>query len=260
MTLFDKIKNNHYVKHIGIALIGIIVLSWLVFFGLKIFTRHGKTYLVPDLTGLTVPEAQTVTNRYGFKLEVSDSTFVGGRQKGTVVSHIPKCDERVKKNRRIFVTINAFSIPKVAMPKVTGVSYRQAKVTLESSGLKVGKLIYRPDPMKNYVLGQNYNGETIKTGSMISKDEPIDLILGNGYSSETKKVTEVIGLSFLDASETLNNEYINIGATIYDSSVKTYSDSINAKIYKQHPNSGISVRLGTYVDLWLSVNPEQFNE
>ena len=260
MTLFNKIIKNHYVKHIGVAFIGAIVLAWLVFFSLKIFTRHGKTYLVPDLTGLTVPEAKTVTERYGFKLEVADSTFVGGRQKGTVVSHIPKCDERVKKNRRIFITINAFSIPKIAMPKVTGVSYRQARVTLESSGLKVGKLIYRPDPMKNYVLGQKHNGEEIKTGSMIPRGESIDLILGKGYSTQTTRVTEVIGLSFEEASTTLNNEYINIGAVAYDVSVKTYSDSINAKIYKQHPNSGISVRLGTYVDLWLSVNPEQYAE
>ena len=260
MGLFTKITKNHYLKHIGIAATSAILMIFLVFFALKVFTRHGRTYLVPDLTGLSKEEAKTVAERYGLILEISDSTFVGGRQKGTIVSHVPKSDERVKKGRRIFATINAYSIPKIPMPNVTGVSYRQANVTLESSGLKVGKLIYRPDPMRNYVLGQKYNGEDIAPGDMIPRGESIDLILGKGYTQQTTTIADVVGLSFSEASETLNNDYINIGGVFYDSSVKTYSDSINAKIYKQNPTTGKSVRLGTYVDLWLSTNPEQYIE
>ena len=162
MGAFTFLREKLFWKHLGIAVASAIVFLWLVFFSLKLFTRHGRSQLVPDLTGLTVPEATKVAERYGLVLQVSDSTFVGGRQKGTVVSHVPRSDERVKKGRRVFVTINAFSVPRVPMPNVMGVSYRQAKVTLESSGLKVGKMIYRPDPMRNYVLGQRYQDNDIE--------------------------------------------------------------------------------------------------
>jgi beta-lactam-binding protein with PASTA domain len=258
MGAFSFLRQKLFWKHFGIAVASAFVFLWLVFFSLKLFTRHGRSQLVPDLTGLTVTEAQQVAKRYGLVLQIADSTFVGGRQKGTVVSHVPRSDERVKKGRRVFVTINAFSVPRVPMPNVMGVSYRQAKVNLESTGLKMGKLIYRPDPMRNYVLGQQYNGENIEPGTLIARGEPVDLILGQGVSGQSTIVTEVVGMSVEEAYEVLNNEYINIGAVTYDASVKTYADSLNSRVYKQAPLSGRTVRLGTYVDLWLTVNPEQY--
>ncbi len=258
MGAFSFLKQKLFWKHVVIAIASAFVFLWLVFFSLKLFTRHGRSQLVPDLTGLTISEAQQVAKKHGLVLQISDSTFVGGRQKGTIVSHVPRSDERVKKGRRVFVTINAFSVPRVPMPNVMGVSYRQAKVTLESNGLKMGKLVYRPDPMRNYVLGQQYNGQDIEPGRLIARGEPVDLLLGQGVSGQSTLVTEVVGMSLEEAFEALNNEYINIGAVSYDVSVKTYADTLNSRVYKQAPLSGRTVRLGTYVDLWLTVNPEQY--
>ncbi len=251
-------RQKFFWKHLGIALASAFIFLWLVFFSLKVFTRHGRSQIVPDFTGLTISEAEQLAKRHGLILQISDSTFVGGRQKGTIVSHVPHSDDRVKKGRRIFATINAFSVPRIPMPNVMGVSYRQAKVTLEGSGLKVGRLKYRPDPMRNYVLGQQYNNKNIEVGALIPSGETVDLILGQGTSDQTVLVTEVVGMSLNEACDAINNEYLNIGSISYDSSVQTYSDSLNSRVFKQSPQSKRSVRLGSYVDLWLTMELEQY--
>lgn len=254
MKIFEFFRQKIFWKHISFAVMCAIVVTWLVFLSLKLFTQHGITQTVPDFTGLTVPEAIKTAKTYGLELVISDSTFVGGRMKGTIVSHIPTTDEKVKKGRRIFAIINAHTQPSVPMPNVTGVSYRQAKVSLESSGLKVGKLIYVPDPMKDYVIKQRYKGLDIKHGDMVPKGDVIDLIVGKGLSGQTSKVIELIGATLSDASDALSNVSLNVGLLLYDETIQNYADTINARIYEQLPPSGTFVNLGTEINLWLTID------
>lgn len=247
-------------KHLAVALAIAILLIWLVFFSLKIFTRHGQSLEVPDFTGLTVSESEQLAKQHGLLIQLTDSTFVGGRKKGTVVSHFPSSGERVKRGRRIFITINAHTIPRISMPNVMGVSYRQAKVTLESSGLRIGNLIYKPDLMRSYVLGQRFGGQDIAPGTMIAIGEKIDLVLGLGNTGETVSVTEVVGMTLIEAQDAINSEYLNIGAVIFDSTIETYSDTLHARVYKQSPIRGREARVGSFVDLWLTLNIEQYVE
>ena len=246
-------RSKAFFKHLGISVISVALILWILTVMLKLFTHHGRTKTVPDLTGLTEKEAYKVAKNYGLQLIISDSTYVIGRQKGTVVSHIPKMDEKVKKGRRIYATLNAFTKPTVPMPNITG-SYRQAKVSLESNGLKVGKLIFVPDQHQNYVVGQQIKGKTVEYGEMVTKGEAIDLILGQGRNRQTAKVMGVIGSTYDEAVDMLINEAINIGKVVYDNTVHTYSDSLNARVFKQHPQNGTVIPVGSQVNLWLTLD------
>ena len=63
---------------------------------------------------------------------------------GVVVEQTPSAGEKVKKNRTIFFTINAYAAEQVQMPNLVDYSLRNAKVILESYGLELGDLIYIP--------------------------------------------------------------------------------------------------------------------
>lgn len=256
MQTLRRLWNNPYVRHLCYAAAGALVLTWLLFFWLKVFTRHGKTQLVPDLTGLTVEEAQLVAKHRGLEVVVADSTYVGGRKRGTVVSHLPAQDEFVKRGRRIFITINAFNVPLVAMPNVTNISFRQAKVTLEGAGLRVGRMIYRPDPMKNYVLGQQYQGAAVAKGTPVPRGEAIDLVIGQGATNQTTIVPDMRQMTLEQATEALNNAYINAGTVNFAPDVRTYADSARARVYRQTPDKQATATMGSFVDLWLSLDPE----
>lgn len=253
MNIRQFLSKRFFLKHILIAVVGVIVFIWLVFFSLKIYTNHGQALLVPDFTGLDIEDAKELATDKHLRINIADSIYIEGRRKGTVVDQNPRSDFKVKKNRTIFLTINAFNQAKVAIPNTVGVSFRQAKVSLESAGLKVGKLIYRPDPMKNYVIEQRYKGKIIEPGTMVTKGTEINMVLGKGYGNQYEKVPELVGLNIKSAYQAINDRYFNVGGVRFDESVLTYSDSISARVYVQKPDVGYSIKIGSYIDIWLTV-------
>ena len=85
----------------------ILIILLLVFQGLKLFTRHGQTLPVPDFGGMTLAQAEEIAKHHHVQLEVSDSIFLPQKARGTVFKQIPQAGEKVKKNRRILLTINS---------------------------------------------------------------------------------------------------------------------------------------------------------
>ncbi len=250
--LVSRIFWKHLTIIAGIA----IFITLSVFIGLKIYTKHGKAYAVPDLRGLTVEEAEMVTRARRLRFKVSDSVFISHESRGTVIDQNPAPNFRVKENRTIFLTINAMNPERVPMPDVTGVSLRQARAIIETRGLEVGKLIYVPDIAMNNVLRQQYEDDDIKPGEMVTRGERIDLVLGEGLSTRTTYVPDLLYLTLEEARNRILESSLNLGATLYDKTVENEEDSLNAFIWRQRPEyeEDIQIRLGSIIDLWLSVD------
>lgn len=232
----------------------------LVTIGLRIFTYHGKSFPVPDFKGLDSIRVNEVAAYNNLQVEVVDSTFIPYLAKGSVIDQYPQPGIKVKKNRTIFLTINAFNQAKVEMPNVVGVSYRQGKTTLESRGLKVGRLIYQPDFAKNNILKQQFQGKVINPGTMIEKGELIDLVLGNGLGRSSNAVPDLKKLKYNRAMNEINDAYFNVGNVVFDTSVHNFSDTINAMVWKQYPGNYGNSRavMGSRIDIWLTLSPERF--
>jgi len=197
-----------------------------------------------------------VTRARKLRFKVSDSVFISHEARGTVIDQNPAPNFRVKENRTIFLTINAMNPERVSMPDVTGVSLRQARAIIETRGLEVGTLIYVPDIALNNVLRQQYKGEDIKPGEMVIRGEKIDLILGEGLSTRTTYVPDLLYLTLEEARNRILESSLNLGATLFDNTVETEEDSLDAFIWRQRPEYeiDIQIRLGSIIDLWLSVD------
>lgn len=254
---FFKFLNKHIIiKNIFWAIALIISLFLITLFGLNIYTHHGQAYSVPNFKGLTIPEAKQLIKEKKFRCEIVDSAFINDMKRGVIVDQNPPADFKVKTNRTIFFTINAFTKPKVKMPNIVGVSLRQAKAILEMHGLSVGKLIYVPDFAKNNILKQKYQGHIVQTGTLIDKGAFIDVVIGNGLTSQTTFLPDLMLMDKNKALQEITNSYLNIGAVIYDESVTDFKDSLNAIIYKQHPKYSKKrhIKLGSFIDVWLTVD------
>ena len=238
-----------------IAIISVILISG-TFIWLHFFTRHNQSITVPDLSGLTEEEVQIITDSKKLKFEISDSIFYKELPKGTVAKQNPEAGSRVKENRRIYLTMNAVNPEKVTMPLVTGVSLRQARAILETNGLVLGKISYKPDIAINVVLEQRNDSMEILPGIKISKGSEVNLVLGKGLSDEKTKVPDLIGFGVYTAKAILVDRYLNIGAVIYDNSIENEDDSTHSFIWKQMPifEEGSELQLGSDVDVWLTVD------
>ena len=260
MKFVTFITSKLFLKHLAISVGVAIALVLLTLLALRIYTHHGQTIDVPELTGLTIEEAKEKVEKKELRFDLVDSVYNSERKKGTVIDQNPRAGFQVKKNRRILITSNAFNPEKVKMPNVVGVSHRQAKSMLKSVGLEVGKLIHVPDIAINNVLRQQLDKKEITPGEMIEKGTKIDLVLGSGLSNERTAVPDLHEYSYMEARDRLIRAALNVGATIYDESVQTDKDSARAKVWRQYPSyrKNRQIRLGTSVDLWLSVDSTLF--
>jgi beta-lactam-binding protein with PASTA domain len=252
----NRIKDFLFSKLFLLNLLGAIVFLFLVFGftykWLDSYTNHGSTITVPDLKGLRISSIDGFLKDKALRFKVADSSiFDLEKPAGTVIEQDPLPSEKVKENRTIYLTITKTVPPKIKMPNLVDVSYRQAEAILISYGLKPGQTIYKPDLCKNCVLSFSMKGKPLKAGDEITKGNVIDLVLGDGFGNTKVPVPQLYGLSLDEALFVLRGSSLNSGSVIFDSSVR---DSSKAVVYKQNPpfGSSSSISEGEGIDIYLT--------
>jgi beta-lactam-binding protein with PASTA domain len=93
-------------------------------------------------------------------------------------------------------------------------------------------------------------GDSIQIGSVI------DLILGKGLSNQRTNVPDLIGMRLDPARNKIQISSLNLGTFIYDNTIKSKTDSLNAIVYKQNPDysNDASLQMGSSIYLWLTVD------
>ncbi|HIR62084.1 MAG TPA: PASTA domain-containing protein [Candidatus Coprenecus avistercoris] len=235
---------------IGILVVGYVIINLF----LRIITRHNQELTVPDMTGMNLAEASAVAAEADLRLEVTDSVYIRGMERGAIARQNPEPGDKVKKNRRILLVINSIIPRQSTMPSLTGFSLRQARTELASNGLNIGKLIYVNDMATDNVLAQQYMGEDIEPGTRLNSGTAIDLVLGLNPADSATFIPYIIGYRYQMATELLHDNSLNIYRCEFDGTVSTYADSLEAYVYGQYPpaSDSISVRRGTSVTLYLS--------
>lgn len=255
-TLFWKfLATRIFWKNFLIALAITAVLILIVQISLRIYTDHGDEIQVPNLTGMKLQEVDQLCFQKNLKWLIQDSTYTAGAPGGTVLDQYPPAGFKVKKNRKIFLTTNSWYPEMIPMPKAYDMSYRQAKRILEIQGLFIESLEYEPYFARTYVLKQKLNGEVIEEGTPVEKGSRIVLVLGQGLSNETDFVPKLVGMKKDSAAELALDLHFNIGAVVFDESILSGEDSINALIYKQFPDyHNRKAQLGSPIDVWLTLD------
>ena len=162
---------------------------------------------------------------------------------------------KVKKGRRISLTINAVTPKKVTMPNLVGYSMRQAKAELSTRGLVLGRLIYVSDIATNNVLKQLKGNHEIEAGEEIESESVIDLVLGLNPEDNTTSIPDVRGLKLNSAIDAVHENSLNIARVIYEKDVKTSEDSISAFVWRVVPEpSELPCLMGEEVKLYLTTD------
>ena len=256
MSLKKFLVSTVFLKHLGIALTIIIGLLMILLIWLNLYTRHGQARPVPNFYGLTMEQAAKLARKSKVRYQVIDSVYTTLVPRGCIAEQNPKPGFKVKKWRNIVLTINAHNPEVVAMPNLVDLPIRQAIALIASSGLQMGELRYRPDLSINVVIDQLHSGKKIAGGDTLQKGSVIDLVLGKGLSNQRTQVPDLIGMALEPAKDRILTSALNLGTYIYDNTIKTGKDSVNAFVYKQNPEyrEDNSLQLGSAIYLWLTVD------
>jgi beta-lactam-binding protein with PASTA domain len=250
--LLKKYFNKVLLYNVLIAIGILIVVLFAVQSGLRSYTRHGESIAVPDLRGMSLEKVKQTLLAKNLEFKIMDSVYDVSKPPLAVVDQNPKANSKVKEGRTIYVSINATNAPTTELPDLVGrSSLKYAKMQLESYGLKVGEVIYRPDPHFNAVIGVEIKGRPVTKSTKVAKGTVVDLVLGNGLGGSKVSVPYLIGLRFDEAEAKMKGLSLNIGAIIASAEV---TDTAGAIVYKQVPAYGNSktIRMGEPIDLFLA--------
>lgn len=256
MSFREFIKSRVFWKQLGLAMvIGVAVILILIIW-LNIYTRHGQSRPTPEIRGLSISEAEHVTGKNRMKLQIIDSVYTTLVPRGCIAEQNPLPGHRVKKGRTIKATINAFNPEMVAVPDLVGLPRRQALSMIETAGLQIGQLNYVPDLTVDFVLKQTIHGREVSPGDSVQKGMVVDLVLGRGLSSQRTTLPRLTGYTLEQARNEILSASLNLGAFVFDATVLTHDDSLNAFVFKQNPEyrSEATVQLGSAVYIWLTTD------
>ena len=149
----------------------------LTLYGLKLYTRHGKAVIVPEVKTMILPDALRILDREGFRYDIIDSLFIDGAVPGSVIEQTPAGGSKVKDGRIIYLSINAYSPRMISCQKVSDMSLRQALSTLESVGLTDIKTQNVQSEYPDLVIGIKYKGENIEQGDKIPAGSSLTLLV-----------------------------------------------------------------------------------
>lgn len=248
MDFLKLIFSKLFLKHLAIALIAGILGFWLILQAINIYARKGQSIEVPDFRGKTIDEISWMDNSDDFGIVVIDSMFDEDYPMGSVVLQDPPHGSKVKKGRKIYVTIVSTQPEMVRMPNLVDLSLRQALLKVESSGLAIGHLEYIENFAKNAVLNQKVDGEIVRPGTELLKGSTITLVLGRGIEDQKVTIPVLSGLTESEAVALLYQSALNPGIIRHLDS----KDDFHSRVFRQQPpaSSGTFAEPGSYVDLW----------
>lgn len=170
-----------------VAMVAVVVLAvFITFRSINKYTEHGVALIVPDVTGLEESDAMNKLAQHDFVGVVSDHVYIKGVAPGEITAQRPVALAKVKRGRKVYLTVSTGNQPMIAIPDIAdNSSLRQAESRLRAAGFKLAP----NDTIKgdlDWVYGIRYKGRELESGELVPEGAELTLIIGGGDKMETE--------------------------------------------------------------------------
>jgi eukaryotic-like serine/threonine-protein kinase len=217
-------------------------------------TKHGEYLTVPAVKGKNTQEAIKLLESQGFDVAIQDSVYTDTLPRGTIIKQLPDPNSTVKINRTVFITVNRYVPPMIAMPSLEGKPLNFALDILDRSHLQLGDTVFRADFMKGSVIEQQYKGTKILPGAKVQWGSEITLVVSRGLEETNLLVPDFIGKTYGEIKAELDS----MGVLVTPVPTPDVRDTMAAYIYRQNPphyddqKRLMYIKPGMVMDLYLS--------
>lgn len=177
-------KIRFLMTNLVLMVLTLFLVGYAVLYGLDFYTHHDESIVVPAVKGKTMMEAQILFAKQGLSCAITDSMYVKEEKPGRILEQNPSGNVRVKKGRKVYLTINTQRIPLRKVPDVAGnSSLRQAQAKLMAAGFKLleEKIVAGE---KEWVYGITYRDSLLKLGDKVPIGAELRLEVGDGSPVE----------------------------------------------------------------------------
>ncbi len=170
------------------------------------YTNYNKGVTVPDVTKISLEEAQTLLENYGLRHEILDRRSHSAYPANYIIDQAPAPRQIVKPNRKVYLTVNSDVTPKTVVPDVLGMHLRNAELQLENHGLNIGTISYESSRFRNTILRQS-----IAPGDTVSRGTVVNLAVSDGLGSRMVDVPDVTGMRLSEAQQAITRAGLRVG-------------------------------------------------
>ena len=176
--------------------VGLIILVFVTLRWLDAYTRHGEGVMVPDVKHKPVAEALSILEAQDLQGQVADSTYVKTLPPGCVLEYNPPMNQKVKKGRIIYLTVNTQNVPLMDLPDVAdNSSLREAEARLLAAGFKLMPNDTVPGE-KDWVYGVKMGGRVLGQQEKVPQGAYLTIVVGDGRS-HTEIQVDTLGVDSL---------------------------------------------------------------
>lgn len=231
MSLKSFLISKAFFKSLAIAFVVVVIMVFVTIKGLSYYTDNGSYILVPKLEHRDADSLRVLSSTDYLQYEVIDSMYADDYMPGTVVLQNPTSGAKVKKGRKVYLSIVAKTPELVSMPNLLDLSIRRAIDVVHYAHLKVERIEFADDIALNAVIEQLYKGDTIAPDSLLPSGSRITLVVGNGYHKTGATVPFVLGKNLEQAKKTILKASFNIGR------IDTLQEDYEGRwfVYEQRP-------------------------
>ena len=214
------------VKHILIFLsTGIFLILFINYLLMPTYINQRSIIAIPNLEGLSVIEAESITKSEGIQVIVADTIFTNDINPGIILEQYPAAGKEVKVGRAIKIKITQLN-QKILVPELLGKTLRSSEIELDQIGISVDSVYYSyspnypkgivswqsPAPLDSVRKGFGVRLE-VSTGLAPNDFVTVPDLQGIFYSEAIKKIDE-IGLKegsvqFINQDKFLPNTVLN---------------------------------------------------
>lgn len=221
-----------FYKHLGVILGLSLMLIFVVILSLNSYTGHGDYILIPPLEGLDGDSLVANSDPNFLQYVLADSIYDSKGRPGSVSRQQPLVGAKVKKGRKVYLTIVTKGHEFIPMPNLTDLSVRRAVEIIYESRLRVNQLIFVDNFARNAVLAQLIRQDTIAPDSLVLIGSAINLVVGNGHNPGGVQIPFLIGKTAEEARQIIYKASLNFaGADTLRASSRE-----NLRVYRQYPS------------------------
>ena len=190
----------------GVFAAGIAFALILDFIIMPHYTNYNKGVTVPDVTKISLEEAEAQLEKYGLRHEILDRRAHSAYPANYIIDQSPSPRQIVKPNRKVYLTVNSDITPQTEVPNVVGLHLRNAELQLENHGLTVGTISYESSRFRNTILRQS-----VAPGDTVGRGTVINLAVSDGLGSRMVDVPDVEGMRLSEAQQAITRAGLRVG-------------------------------------------------
>jgi len=224
-----------------------------VWFGKTIFSfviPSETAVIVPQLVGLTLPDAEAQAARSGLRVTVAANEVSDKTPAGVVMGQQPDHGKSVRPGRAIAVLVSS-GVKLFPMPDLRYDSLRQAKLELAGMQLRLGKTYHvnNDQVSADGVVEQNPPPlATVHPGSTVT--------LGLSYGPPPfVKVPNLTGINLDQALERVREAHVQLGQIVWTPFGR--NGPPRGRVVRQSPAAGFQADPSQFVSLQVSAGPEE---